>query len=365
MDATGNPLLATLAAPGSMGSISASKFIVVDAGVPFPGNNGLITAAAAHYDGTSISWTKASDDSNNASQLTYDIYYSESSTFDTLAEVEAGQLIAQDQQDIDAYGLGGMKPDKTYYVNVIVKSSAERRSVYQKVVVKTDTLDRIAVDKAVGCAINSAGKAYCWGNGSNYGIGNNSTADSFTPVAVDTTNFNGRYLQIATQAGASCGLADNGKIYCWGSGGYGAMGDNSLSDNEIPTEIDGSSIGSPKWQYVAMGISETVGSDSSQHACAITTDGDGYCNAAIPTVGKPTVCPNGGGDCADTKITINPGAKVVRCQYSKVDPKMMIGIQAFDLDKTLEMDPEFLDTEAEHEHDPVEVFEQMLARISV
>ena len=50
--------------------------------------------------------------------------------------------------------------------------------------------------------------------------------------------------------------------------------------------------------------------------------------------------------------TINPGAKVVRCAHSKVDPKMMIGIQAFDLEKTLEMDPEFLDTEAEHEHDP-------------
>ncbi|MEC7168672.1 MAG: GTP-binding protein, partial [Candidatus Thermoplasmatota archaeon] len=36
---------------------------------------------------------------------------------------------------------------------------------------------------------------------------------------------------------------------------------------------------------------------------------------------------------------------------SIIDPKELINIGAFDLEKTLEMDPEFLDTESEHEHD--------------
>ena len=49
---------------------------------------------------------------------------------------------------------------------------------------------------------------------------------------------------------------------------------------------------------------------------------------------------------------INPSAKIYRCQQSKVDPKHLIGINSFNLEKTLEMDPEFLDTEGEHEHDP-------------
>jgi hypothetical protein len=35
-----------------------------------------------------------------------------------------------------------------------------------------------------------------------------------------------------------------------------------------------------------------------------------------------------------------------------VDPKSLIGIKAFKLEKTLEMDPEFLNTDGEHEHDP-------------
>jgi len=50
--------------------------------------------------------------------------------------------------------------------------------------------------------------------------------------------------------------------------------------------------------------------------------------------------------------TINPNAQIYRCQQSKVDPKNLIGITAFNLEKTLEMDPEFLNTDGEHEHDP-------------
>jgi G3E family GTPase len=49
---------------------------------------------------------------------------------------------------------------------------------------------------------------------------------------------------------------------------------------------------------------------------------------------------------------INPAAAVFRCEQSKVDPKHLIGIAAFKLDRVLEMDAEFLNTEGEHEHDP-------------
>ena len=48
----------------------------------------------------------------------------------------------------------------------------------------------------------------------------------------------------------------------------------------------------------------------------------------------------------------NSDAEIIRCQNSKVEPKRLIGIQSFDLDKTLQMDPEFLDEDQDHEHDP-------------
>ena len=49
--------------------------------------------------------------------------------------------------------------------------------------------------------------------------------------------------------------------------------------------------------------------------------------------------------------SINGFAPIFHTQNSIIDPKELINIGAFDLEKTLEMDPEFLDTEAEHEHD--------------
>ena len=57
-------------------------------------------------------------------------------------------------------------------------------------------------------------------------------------------------------------------------------------------------------------------------------------------------------DDVETKIkVINGSAPIYHTENSLIEPKELINIGAFDLDRTLEMDPEFLDTEAEHEHD--------------
>ncbi len=49
--------------------------------------------------------------------------------------------------------------------------------------------------------------------------------------------------------------------------------------------------------------------------------------------------------------SINSFAPIYHTENSLIDPANLINIGSFDLERTLEMDPEFLDTEAEHEHD--------------
>ena len=49
--------------------------------------------------------------------------------------------------------------------------------------------------------------------------------------------------------------------------------------------------------------------------------------------------------------SINAFAPIYRTQDSNIDPENLINIGSFDLKRTLEMDPEFLDTDSEHEHD--------------
>ena len=49
--------------------------------------------------------------------------------------------------------------------------------------------------------------------------------------------------------------------------------------------------------------------------------------------------------------SINRFAPIYHTENSIIDPEDLINIGSFDLDRTLEMDPEFLDTDSEHEHD--------------
>ena len=57
-------------------------------------------------------------------------------------------------------------------------------------------------------------------------------------------------------------------------------------------------------------------------------------------------------DEVESKIkSINRVAPMYHTENSIIDPANLINIGSFDLEKTLEMDPEFLDTESEHEHD--------------
>merc|ERR1712022_28737 len=48
---------------------------------------------------------------------------------------------------------------------------------------------------------------------------------------------------------------------------------------------------------------------------------------------------------------INSFAPIVRCERSNVSVESVLGIQGFSLERTLEMDPGFLDTDGEHVHD--------------
>merc|ERR1712217_355477 len=48
---------------------------------------------------------------------------------------------------------------------------------------------------------------------------------------------------------------------------------------------------------------------------------------------------------------INANAEIIRSQHGQVEPKRLIKIGAFALEKVLEMDPEFLNTDGEHQHD--------------
>jgi len=49
--------------------------------------------------------------------------------------------------------------------------------------------------------------------------------------------------------------------------------------------------------------------------------------------------------------SMNPTTTIQRTSYSKINPKDILNIKSFELKRVLDFDPEFLDEDAEHEHD--------------
>ena len=78
--------------------------------------------------------------------------------------------------------------------------------------------------------VTTGSAAYCWGNNSAGALGNNSTKDSHTPVAVA-----GGLTFAAVSAGTTC-RSDHfsGAAYCWGLNDDGQLGNNSDTTTHIP-----------------------------------------------------------------------------------------------------------------------------------
>ena len=89
------------------------------------------------------------------------------------------------------------------------------------------------------CAIASDDKAYCWGAGSSGQLGNGTTSMTKVPVAVNTTGvLAGKTIkQISAGTSHTCAIASDDKVYCWGSGSFGALGNNSAANSSVPVRV--------------------------------------------------------------------------------------------------------------------------------
>ena len=133
------------------------------------------------------------------------------------------------------------------------------------------TLTQIAVGLYHTCALGSDNKAYCWGNGYYSQLGNNSITDSRIPVAVAPGAIPSGVTLTQISAGAyhTCALGSNDKAYCWGKGGDGQLGNNSTSNSSTPVAVVQGAIPS--------GVNLTQISAGEHHTCALGSDHKAYC----------------------------------------------------------------------------------------
>ena len=100
---------------------------------------------------------------------------------------------------------------------------------------------KVAAGNVFACAIAS-GKAYCWGQQSNGKLGNGtSTGTSQVPVAVTSSGvLSGKTLvDISAGGNFACALDTDGKAYCWGGGNTnaGQLGNGANAQATTPVAV--------------------------------------------------------------------------------------------------------------------------------
>jgi hypothetical protein len=77
-------------------------------------------------------------------------------------------------------------------------------------------------------ALADDGTVWVWGYGADGELGNGSTADSSTPVAVNALPGGRKAVRVAAGDYHNLALADDGTIWAWGYGFYGELGDGTF-----------------------------------------------------------------------------------------------------------------------------------------
>jgi alpha-tubulin suppressor-like RCC1 family protein len=130
------------------------------------------------------------------------------------------------------------------------------------------------------CVVANDSLAYCWGYNANGQLGDNSTTNRTSPVAVNTAGaLSGKTVRIIAANGIpdvtnngyghTCVIASDSLGYCWGYNAKGQIGDNSTTNRLVPTAVNVAGVLAGK-TLVSI-------SNSAQSTCSVASDGMVYC----------------------------------------------------------------------------------------
>jgi alpha-tubulin suppressor-like RCC1 family protein len=92
----------------------------------------------------------------------------------------------------------------------------------------------IAAGIVYTCALLETGRVKCWGGNSDGELGDGTTTDRLRPVALNLS----RVKAIAAGPGHTCALTAKAGL-CWGDNSFGELGDGTTTDSSTPVRVRG------------------------------------------------------------------------------------------------------------------------------
>ena len=139
--------------------------------------------------------------------------------------------------------------------------TTETRAVPTPVATSVRFRALVAAHYAATCGLALDGRAYCWGTNNRGSLGDGSLENRLLPTPVAAVSGPFRHLTLGYQ---SCALTEAGRAYCWGGNTFGALGVGDSTDRLVPTPVAGD------LPFAAL-------SAGGYSACALTTEGAAYC----------------------------------------------------------------------------------------
>lgn len=121
----------------------------------------------------------------------------------------------------------------------------------------------VAVGDHHSCALSEDGRAWCWGDGSAGQLGRGVAAPDSRPAEVAGTP---PLVDIVAGGAHTCGLADDGSAYCWGDNARGQVGSGEGTGSVVPAPAP-----------VAGGLRFASLRAGWEHTCGVADDGRAYC----------------------------------------------------------------------------------------
>ncbi len=132
------------------------------------------------------------------------------------------------------------------------------------------TLTQVAAGSFSGFALSSAGNVYAWGAGSEGDLGDGSSSESDVPVAVAAGAIPAgtRMVQVAADNANGYALSSTGHVYAWGVGDSDELGDNSGAGSDVPVAVAAGAI--------PPGVAITQIATGNQFVIALSSSGKVY-----------------------------------------------------------------------------------------